>query len=78
MHRDSEFSRSTTDQFMAPAWELSHVVQSLGRSQLLKPKGDALCSVLPHRLRSWRWSESWRWSLWVKKRTFTDPPEGSR
>ena len=46
MYGDGEFSRSITDQFVAPSRELSHVVQRFGCRQLLEPKGDAFRSAL--------------------------------
>ena len=42
-----EFSRSITDQFVAPAGELSHVIQRLRCCQLLESKGDAFRAIPP-------------------------------
>ena len=47
VHVNRELSRSIADQFVAPAGELSHVVQPLGCRQLLESEGDAFRAVLP-------------------------------
>ena len=47
VHVNRKLSRSITCQFMAPAGELSHVVQRFGCCQLLKSEGDASRAVLP-------------------------------
>lgn len=41
-----KLSRSVTGQFVAPAGQLSHVVQRLGGCHLLESEGDASCTVL--------------------------------
>ena len=47
VHVNHELSCSIADQFVAPAGELSHVVQRLGCCQLLESEGDASRAVLP-------------------------------
>ena len=47
VHVNRELSCSIADQFVAPAGELSHVVQRLGCCQLLESEGDASRAVLP-------------------------------